>query len=95
MSEESALKYEMVSKRLNEALDGFLDSLEKKNQSDLCDWINIANKKIFQKDTIYNSKFFNHTYKYKKQPFHSQTGVYWFKNEFIIDDPLYQIPTCT
>ena len=38
-------------------------------------------------DTIYNSKFFNHTYKYKKQPFHSQTGVYWFKNEFIIDDP--------
>ena len=35
MSEESALKYEMVSKRLNEArLDGFLDSLEKKNQSD-------------------------------------------------------------
>ena len=88
MSEESALKYEMVSKRLNEArLDGFLDSLEKKNQSDLRDWINIANKKIFQKDTIYNSKFFNHTYKYKKQPFHSQTGVYWFKNEFIIDDP--------
>ena len=86
-SEESALRYESVAIKLKEAQsDGFLEKLSQQDSIRRLKWFESANEKINNLDFTYNPISFDHTYKYKSQPFHRHNGVYWFKKEFKIDD---------
>jgi sialate O-acetylesterase len=93
ISEQSVLNYDSVSKKLKEAqTKGFLDKQIAKDINNRKSWFSLAENKINGKEILYDSNSFDHTYKYKAQPFHNHNGVFWFKKEFNIDNLLLSNP---